>query len=140
MKSTSRGRPLKNNNVITINDLTTQYLSTKKDKYDNETVYFKIVDNRQKLKSLFEVNDKEGGLLKFPFWLTPEEETILKVKSKWMNISDELIPQETYNLNIDFTSYTLEVNEKTIKGYYAKISKVKKSKSVLENIEIDISN
>ena len=100
----------------------------------------KFVDNRQKLKSLFEVNDKEGGLLKCPFWLTPEEETILKVKSKWMNISDELIPQETYNLNIDFTSYTLEVDEKTIKGYYAKISKVKKSKSVLENIEIDISN
>ncbi len=104
MKSTSRGRPLKNNNVITITDLTTLYLSTKKDKYDNEIVYFKIVDNSQKLKSLFEVNDKENGLLKFPFRLPPEEETILKVKSKWMNISDELIQQETYNLNIDFTS------------------------------------
>ncbi len=72
----------------------------------------KLLTIDKQLKSLFGVNDNEGGLLTFPFWLTPEEETILKVKSKWMNISDELIPQEIYNLNIEFTSYTLEVDEK----------------------------
>ena len=140
MKSTGRGRPLKNNSVITVNELSTEYLTTKKDQFDNEIAYFKIIDNRLKLKALFDVNDKENGTLKFPFWLTPEEDTILKVKSKWINVSDDLIQQEMYNLNIDFTSYTLEVDDKTIKGYSAKVSKVKKIKSVSINIEIDIKN
>ncbi len=77
------------------------------------TLQLLTIDN--KLKPLFEVNDKEGGLLKFPFWLTPEEDTISKVTSKWINVSDDLIQQEPYNLNIDFTAYTIEVDEQTIK-------------------------
>ena len=124
MKASTRGRPIKKNNVVSVNGLETEYLSTIKDKFDNEIAYFKIIDNqlRQKLKPLFDVNDKENGTLKLPLWLTEQEDYILKVKSKWMNVSDDLIQQELYYLNIDFTSYTLEVDDTTtVKGYYAKI-------------------
>ena len=143
MKSSTRGRPQKRNNVITVNALETEYLSTKKDKFDNEIAYFKIIDSqfRHRLKPLFDVNDKENGTLKLPLWLTEQEDYILKVKSKWMNVSDDLIQQDLYLLNIDFTSYTLEVDDTTtIKGYYAKISKVKKIKTCSnESIEVDIN-
>ncbi len=144
MKSTGRGRPTKKNNVISVHGLETEYLSLKKDKFDNEIAYFKIIDNqfRQKLKPLFDVNDKENNGLKLPLWLTDKEEYILKVKNKWVNVSDDLIQQELYYLNIDFISYTLEVDDSTtVKGYYAKISKIKKNKtSPNEIIEVDISS
>ncbi len=103
-----------------------QYNTTKTNKFGNGIAYFKMIGNTQKLKPLFEVNDTEGGLLTCLCWLTPEEDTILKVKSQWIHVSEDLIQQEPYNLNIDFTSYTVEVDETIIKGYYAKISNVKK--------------
>ena len=55
MSKTTRGRPTKNTNVLVINDLVVEYLTTKKDNYNNEISYFKIVDSsfRNKLKPLF---------------------------------------------------------------------------------------
>ena len=70
-------------NTVTINELIVEYLSTKKDNYDNEVSYFKIVDPafRAKLKPLFSLND--DGLLKIPIWATDKSEHILKVKIKF---------------------------------------------------------
>ena len=58
MKS-SKGRPVKNNNTVPINELVVEFLATKIDKFDNAISYFKIVDSafRQKLKPLFSLND-----------------------------------------------------------------------------------
>ena len=144
MKASTRGRPQEKNNVITVHALETEYLSTKKDKFDTEIAYFKIIDSqyRHRLKPLFDVNDKENGTLKLPLWHTNEEDVILKVKSKWINVSDDLIQQELYYLNIDFTSYTLEVDDSTtVQGYYAKISKIKRIKtSSNEIIEVGLNN
>lgn len=144
MKSTGRGRPTKKCSVITVNALETEYLSTKTDKFDNEINYFKIIDTqyRHRLKPLFDVNDKENNTLKLPLWHTEGGDVILKVKSKWLNVSDDLVPLELYYLNIDFTSFLLEADDKIVKGYYAKISKIKKIKNESSDaiIEVDINN
>ena len=137
MSKQGRGRPPKSNNTVTINELIVEYLSTKKDNYDNEVSYFKIVDPafRAKLKPLFSLNDE--GLLKIPIWATDKSEHILKVKSKFVNNSQDLVKNALHIINTNFEFYHMEQND--VKGYYAKITKVTPS-SPPPGIEIEINN
>ena len=126
MSKSGRGRPAKNLNNITINELLVEYLSTKVDKFNNEISYFKIVDSafRAKLKPLFCLND--DGNLKLPIWTTEDKnEQILKVKDKWIGSFQELVKKELYNIDIDFEHYTMETDNGVIKGYYAKVPIIK---------------
>ena len=133
-----RGRPAKNTNTVSINELIVEYLSTKKDNYDNEVSYFKIVDPafRAKLKPLFSLNDE--GLLKIPIWATDKSEHILKVKSKFVNNSQDLVKNALHIINTNFEFYHMEQND--VKGYYAKITKVTPSSPPPPGIEIEINN
>ena len=137
MSKQGRGRPKSNHNIVTINELIVEYLSTKKDNYDNEVSYFKIVDPafRAKLKPLFSLNDE--GLLKIPIWATDKSEHILKVKSKFVNNSQDLVKNALHIININFEFYHMEQND--VKGYYAKITKVTPS-SPPPGIEIEIND
>ena len=137
MSKGTRGRPANNTNTVTINELIVEYLSTKKDNYDNDICYFKIVDPafRAKLKPLFSLNDE--GLLKIPIWATDKMEHILKVKSKFVNNSQDLVKNALHIININFDFYHMEQND--IKGYYAKITKVVPSYPP-PGIEIEINN
>ena len=137
MSKPGRGRPKTNTNTITINELIVEYLSTKKDNYDNEVSYFKIVDPafRAKLKPLFSLNDE--GLLKIPIWATDKSEHILKVKSKFVNNSQDLVKNALHIINTNFEFYHMEQND--IRGYYAKITKVTPS-TPAPGIEIEINN
>ena len=138
MSKAGRGRPAKNTNTVTINELIVEYLSTKKDNYDNEVSYFKIVDPafRAKLKPLFSLNDE--GLLKIPIWATDKSEHILKVKSKFVNNSQDLVKNALHIINTHFEFYHMEQND--VKGYYAKITKVTPSSPPPAGIEIEINN
>ena len=138
MSKGTRGRPAKNTNTVTINELIVEYLSTKKDNYDNEVSYFKIVDPafRAKLKPLFSLNDE--GLLKIPIWATDKSEHILKVKSKFVNNSQDLVKNALHIINTHFEFYHMEQND--VKGYYAKITKVTPSSPPPAGIEIEINN
>ena len=138
MSKGTRGRPAKNTNTVTINELIVEYLSTKKDNYDNEVSYFKIVDPayRAKLKPLFSLNDE--GLLKMPIWASDKLEHILKVKAKFVNNSQDLVRNALYIININFEFYHMEQND--LKGYYAKITKVTLSSTPAPGIEIEINN
>jgi len=121
-----RGRPAKNLNNITINELLVEYLSTKEDKFDNDISYFKIVDSafRIKLKPLFSLND--DGNLKLPIWQTEDKnEHILKVKKRWVGPFNNLIQNEFYNIDITFENYSMETDNGVIKGYYAKVPTIK---------------
>lgn len=122
MSKQGRGRPHKNTNTVTINELIVEYLSTKNDNYNNEVSYFKIVDPafRAKLKPLFSLND--DGLLKIPIWASDKMEHILKVKTKFVNNLQDLVKNALYIININFEFYHME--ETNLKGYYAKITKV----------------
>ena len=137
MSKQGRGRPPKSNNTVTINELIVEYLSTKNDNYNNEVSYFKIVDPafRAKLKPLFSLNDE--GLLKIPIWATDKSEHILKVKSKFVNNSQDLVKNALHIININFEFYHMEQND--VKGYYAKITKVTPS-SPPPGIEVEINN
>ena len=138
MSKQGRGRPPKSNNTVTINELIVEYLSTKKDNYDNDICYFKIVDPafRAKLKPLFSLNDE--GLLKIPIWATDKSEHILKVKSKFVNNSQDLVKNALHIINTHFEFYHMEQND--VKGYYAKITKVTPSSPPPAGIEIEINN
>ena len=133
-----RGRPAKNTNTVTINELIVEYLSTKKDNYDNEVSYFKIVDPafRAKLKPLSSLN--EEGLLKMPIWVTDKTEHILKVKSKFVNNSQDLVTNALHIININFEFYHMEQHD--IRGYYAKITKITLSSPPPPGGEIEINN
>ena len=141
MSKQGRGRPKSNHNTVTINELIVEYLSTKKDNYDNEVSYFKIVDPafRAKLKPLSSLN--EEGLLKMPIWVTDKTEHILKVKSKFVNNSQDLVKNALHIINTHFEFYHMEdVGDGGVKGYYAKITKVTPSSPPPAGIEIEINN
>ena len=137
MSKQGRGRPHKNTNTVTINELIVEYLSTKNDNYNNEVSYFKIVDPafRAKLKPLFSLND--DGLLKIPIWATDKTEHILKVKAKFVNNLQDLVKNALYIIDINFEFYHME--DIGAKGYYAKITKVTPS-SPPPGIEVEIES
>ena len=122
MSKTTRGRPKINTNVLVVNDLVVEYLTTKKDNYDNEISYFKIADSvfRVKLKPLFSLND--DGSLTMPIWITEKQEHILKVKSKFIVNHKDLIERDVFVINVNFEYYNME--QANIKGYYGKITKI----------------
>ena len=133
--TSKKGRPKNNNNII-INDINVEYLSTKTDKFDNSIVYFKLTDPKSKLKPLFDatIQNKE---IKIPLWVTSDEDIIIKIKEKWLNISDDLQPSSYYILNVDFCSYSLETDDGTLKGYYGKVIKIKRKKM---DIVLDVND
>ena len=115
-----RGRPKKSTNTFDINGLTTEYLSTKTDKYDNEVSYYKIIDKNYKNKMsaiLKEVCDE----CKMPFWKTEDHEYILKVKTKYTP-KTKLDVNDIVTVNLMFKYYAMQTNDdKLLQGYYAKI-------------------
>ena len=128
MASNKKGRPTKKNNNIIINDINVEYLSTKTDKFDNSIVYFKLTDPKSKLKPIIDtqVNDKDIKLS--CIWTTDTQDVILKVKEKWVNVSDDLQTLTNYVLNADFNAYSLDTDNGPLKGYYIKVMKIKKKK------------
>ena len=129
------GRPKNNNNNIIINDINVEYLSTKTDKFDNSIVYFKLTDPKSKLKPVIDtqVNDKDIKLS--CIWSTDTQDVILKVKEKWINVADDLQTLTNYVINVDCTASSLDTDNGNMKGYYAKIMKIKKTK--MEDVNDD---
>ena len=129
MASKNRGRPIKNNNNILINDISVEYLSTKTDKFDNTIVYFKLLDAKSKLKAVMDTQANDKDIKLSCIWTTDTQDIILKVKSKWINAeTDDLLPLTNYVINSDFTAYSLDTADGNMKGYYIKIQKIKKKK------------
>ena len=122
MSKTTRGRPTKKTNIVVVNDLVAEVLATKKDNYEQDISYFKIVDSgfRLKLKPLFSLND--DGALKMPIWVTDKSEHILKVKATFIVNRKDLVEHILNVVNINFEYYHME--QASVKGYYGKITKV----------------
>ena len=122
MSKTTRGMPTQNTNILVINDLVVEYLTTKKYNYNNGISYFTIVDSsfRNKLKPLFSLND--DGSLKMPIWVTDKGGNILKVKATFIVNRKDLVQRNLHVVNINFEYYHME--QANVKGYYGKITKV----------------
>ena len=123
MTAEKRGRPRKQTNTFDVNGLVTEYLSTKKDNYDNEISYFKVVDKNIKNKMsgiLSQVSD--DGLVKMPFWKTEDLEYILKVKTKYCP-KKVIVNNDIVTMNLTFQYYCMnKEDDSLLQGYYAKIS------------------
>ena len=122
MSRTGRGRPKKSTNIVTVNDLLVEYLTTK-EYYGSDTAYFKIIDPgyKNKLKPIFSVVEED---MKMPTWQGDNGLYILKVKDRFINYFNDLVRNNMYTVDIDFEMYNLETNDKQIRGYYAKLPKV----------------
>ena len=126
-----RGRPAKNENKVTINDLVVEYLATKENDYNQNICYFKVVDVecKTKMKSIISLQDDD---IRMPFWKTVDkQEMTLKVKDKFVsNKHSDLVNFLQYAIDITFESYCIEQEDKEpIKGYYSKVSNVKPLKT-----------
>ena len=135
MSKVSRGRPVQDKNTVAVNELIVDFLSTKKNNYDQDISYFKIVDPdfRTKLKPLFSLNDE--GLLKMPIWGTDKNENILKVKSKFIVNLQDFIKNALHIINLNFENYNME--DVVVRGYYAKITNIVSS-TPPPGMEIDV--
>ena len=135
-----RGRPAKNENKVTIDDLVVEYLATKENDYNANICYFKVIDveYKTKMKSIIGLQDDD---LRMPFWKTVDkQELILKVKDKFVNAASDLVKGSEYAIDITFESYCIEQEDKEpIKGYYSKVSNVKPLKTP-PGIEIVVNN
>ena len=129
MPTKTRGRPRTNTNNVNIDELLVEFLSEKETEY-GDICYFKIVDNdwRKKMKNITSLEEDD---LKMPYWLTDDENIILKVKSKYC--IDEYEREKMYFIDITFTSYSMD--EPPIKGYLCKILPRKPC-----NVKIEINN
>ena len=127
--ASKKGRPQKNNNNIIINDINVEYLSTKKDKFDNEISYFKLNDPKNKLKAIFDTQVADKDIKLSCIWSTDTQNIILKVKEKLLNVADDLQTLTNYVINADFTAYSLDTDNGNMRGYYIKIPKIKKKKN-----------
>ena len=132
--ASKKGRPQKKNNNVLINDINVEYLSTKVDKFDNSIVYLKLTDPKNKLKPIIDIQANDNDI-RLPIWTTETQDVILKVKEKWLQVSDDLQPLTNYIVNADFTAYSLDTDNGTVKGYYIKIPKIKKKK--IEDVNDD---
>ena len=125
-----RGRPVKDVDKATINDLVVEYLLTKENDYNANVCYFKVVDVecKTKMKSIIGLQDDD---IRMPFWKTSDKQEIgLKVKDKFVNAVSDLVKGSVYAIDITFESYCIEQEDKEpIKGYYSKVSNVKPLKS-----------
>ena len=118
MSKGGRGRPTKDTNTVNVIELVVEIVSTKKDNYDQEFSYLKIVDTafRVKLKPLFSLSD--DGSLKLPIWITDRIENILKVKTTFIVNIQDLVKNAVHVINLSFEYYNME--ELVVKGCYAK--------------------
>ena len=75
------GRPSKNKNKVEVNNLLAEFLSKKKNDYNAEICYMKIVDKdgKKKMRPITVLADEETLM---PYWLTDKQDVILKVKEK----------------------------------------------------------
>ena len=99
----SRGRPRTNTNNVTIDEILIEFLSEKETEY-GAICYFKVIDNewRRKMKPIISLEEDD---LKVPYWLTEDENLILKVKSKYCMGNYE--KEHMYFIDVIFTSYCM---------------------------------
>ena len=107
-----------------------EFLASKVDDYDCVNCFFKIIDidGVNKLKPFMSLNDDKS--FKMPIWLSDKQESILKVKNKFIPGND-YVRGGLYTINIEFILYNMTVDNDSFKGYYAKIQTLKKIESLM---------
>ena len=82
MSGTKRvGIPSSNNHKVEVSNLLVEFLSTKRNDYNAEICYMKIVDKdgKKKMRPITALADE---VILMPYWVTDKQDVILKVKEK----------------------------------------------------------
>jgi hypothetical protein len=95
---------------IVIKNLKLEFITKKKDNYNNEQVYFKIKEKN--VESKFTIIDKDGHNV--PYFKSKDGKYLLKVKSKYVKLSDELDKDMVYICDAELKYYKMN----DIEGYY----------------------
>ena len=94
---------------VIIKNIKLEWITTKKDNYDNEMSYFKI--KKETIDSKFTLINKEG--CKLPYFITKENKYLLKVKTKYVKLN-ELNKDMIYICDAECKYYKMDECE----GYY----------------------
>ena len=93
---------------VIIKNLKLEYITKKMDNYNNEQVYFKILNGQE---NKFTAINKDGYHL--PYFKSQDSKMLLKVKSKYVKI-DDLNKDMTYICDLDLKYYKME----NVEGWY----------------------
>ena len=94
---------------VVIKNFKLEWITNKKDNYDNEMSYFKI--KKETIDNKLALINKEN--YKLPYFMTKENKYLLKVKTKYVKLN-ELNKDMIYSCDADFKYYKMEDCE----GYY----------------------
>lgn len=136
MSGSKRGRPAKNYNKVDVANLVVEFLAKKRNGYDADICYMKVVDKDIK-KKLKHVTSLEADGIRMPYWRTDDtQEMILKVKDKFMGSIEPCEQGMVYSIDAEFQSYCIEKeNDEDIKGYFLKVPSMKKC-----DFEVDVQS
>ena len=110
--------------IITVDNIDVEFLSVKKDRYNNIVYYFKVIGDVNKLTSMLQSGKDKGYIM--PMWMTDKNEIILKIKNKYIKKSFIFHKGENYLLSVSFNYFITEGNEdKQTNGYYLKLDSYK---------------
>ena len=106
--------------VITVDNINSEFISVKKDAYNNIVYYFKVNGEMNKLSSMLQSGKDKGYSM--PMWMTEKAEIFLKIKDKHIKKDFMFRKNENYILNITFNYFIMEGNaDKQINGYFLKL-------------------
>ena len=118
----------KNDNDYTV-VLLCEYLSTKVNNYNDEIVYFNVIDNDFKSK----VKPLNSSKFVVPLWKA-DKDIILKMKSKHVkSMFTDMIKKGLYEVLVEFKYYEFQPEGRDlIKGYYATTEKIIEYKPLMK--------
>ena len=118
----------KNDNDYTV-VLLCEYSSTKVNNYNDEIVYFNVIDNDFKSK----VKPLNSSKFVVPLWKA-DKDIILKMKSKHVkSMFTDMIKKELYEVLVEFKYYEFQPEGRDlIKGYYATTEKITEYKPLMK--------
>jgi len=118
------GRTPKNRNLIEVGNVQLDFLSEKKDNYDNDLIYFSITDKDWKTKMRLIQSTVEGNVaLKAPFFMGDQGNLILRVKKKFVRcVCFKEFERTSYTADLVFEMYSFKnQDDQELTGYYCKI-------------------
>ena len=94
---------------VVLKGIKVEYICIKRDAYENDLCYFKIVDKN--FDSKFAVLIKDD--FKYPWWRTENGKILIKVNKKYMKLK-ETVKDEPVVVELSFKYYKMNENV----GYY----------------------
>ena len=106
--------------IINVNDIDVEYLSSKRDKYENLIHYFKVNGINDRLASMIQSGKDKSYLM--PMWQTDDGKIIIKIKNKCIKKGFKFEKSSDYLINVSFNYFTIS---EEVKGYYLKLDSYK---------------